>query len=131
VTLGSNFSLQTNLPGPQLFSSGSTDMFQSIQDLITSLQSGTGINTAVVEVGAAYSSIDTQRVFYGNGLNQLNAQQTYLSSVTTGLASQQNVVGGADITAVVSNLTSSQVSLEATLESIGQTARIDLFDYLK
>ncbi len=131
VTLGSNFSLQTNLPGPQLFSSGSTDMFQSIQDLITSLQSGTGINTAVVEVGAAYNSIDTQRVFYGNALNQLNAQQTYLNSVTTGLASQQNVVGGTDMTAVVSNLTSSQVSLEATLESIGQTARIDLFDYLK
>jgi flagellar hook-associated protein 3 FlgL len=131
VTLGSNFSVQTNLPGPQLFSAGGTDMFQSIQDMITSLQSGTGIGTAVTEVGAAYNSIDTQRVFYGNGLNQLDAQQTYLSSVTTEITSQQNTVGGTDMTAVVSNLTTSEVALQATLQSIGQTASIDLFDYLK
>jgi flagellar hook-associated protein 3 FlgL len=131
VTLGSHFSLQTNLPGSQLFSSAGTDMFQSIQDLITGLQSGTGIDTAVVEIGNASNAIDTQRVFYGNALNQLNAQQTYLSSETTQLAQQQDTVGGANLTTVIGNLTSSQVSLQATLEAVGQTARIDLFDYLK
>jgi flagellar hook-associated protein 3 FlgL len=133
LTLGSHFSLQTNLPGPQLFSASGTDMFQSIQDLITSLQSGntTSIGTAVTEVGATSSSIDTQRVFYGNGLNQLEAQQTYLSGETTQLAQQQNIVGGANMTAVITNLTTSQVALQATLESIGQTANNNLFDYLK
>lgn len=132
VTLGNQFSLQTNLPGSQLFSSsGNGDMFQSIQDLITSLESGTGINTAVAEVGDAYNSIDTQRVFYGNALNQLDAQQTYLSSETTQLAQQQNTVGGADLTNVITNLTSSQTSLQATLEAIGQTGQVNLFDFLK
>jgi flagellar hook-associated protein 3 FlgL len=131
VTLGNQFSLQTNLPGSQLFSASGSDMFQSIQDLITSLQSGTGIGAAVTEVSSAYNSIDSQRVFYGNALNQLDAQQTYLSSETTQLAQQQNTVGSADLSNVISNLTSSQTSLQATLESIGQTAQIDLFDYLK
>ena len=131
VTLGSQFSLQTNLPGSQLFSASGSDMFQSIQDLITSLQSGTGISTAVTEVSSAYNSIDSQRVFYGNALNQLDAQQTYLSSETTQLAQQQNTVGSADLTNVISNLTTSQTSIQATLEAIGQTAQIDLFDYLK
>jgi flagellar hook-associated protein 3 FlgL len=131
VTLGNQFSLQTNLPGSQLFSGSGTDMFQSIQDLITGLQSGTGIGAAVTELGNSLNSVDTQRVFYGNALNQLNTQQTYLSGETTQLAQQQNTVGGADLTAVISNLTNSQTSLQATLQAMGQTAQIDLFDYLK
>jgi len=131
VTLGNHFSLQTNLPGSQLFSGSGGDVFQSIQDLITSLQSGTGIDTAVTELGAAASHIDSQRVFYGNALNQLGAQQTYLSTETTQLAQQQNTAGGVDLTAVISNLTSAQTSLQATLAAVGQTAHTDLFNYLK
>jgi flagellar hook-associated protein 3 FlgL len=131
VTLGNDFSLQTNLPGTQLFSASGTDMFQSIQDLITSLQSGTGIGTAVNEVSNSLNSIDASRVFYDNGLNQLNSQQTYLSSQTQQLAQQQNTVDGADLPNVISNLTNEQVSLEATLQTIGQTSQTDLFDYLR
>ena len=39
VTLGDHFTLQTNLPGSQLFSAAGNDVFQAVQDLITSLQS--------------------------------------------------------------------------------------------
>jgi flagellar hook-associated protein 3 FlgL len=131
VTLGDNFKLQTNLPGSKLFSASGTDMFQSIQDLITGLQTGVGIETAVTELGNASASIDTQRVFYDNALNQLNSQQTYLSGATTQLAQEQNTLGGADLTVVISNLTTAQTSVQATLEAIGQTAHVDLFDYLK
>jgi flagellar hook-associated protein 3 FlgL len=132
VTLGNQFSLQTNLPGSQLFSSATgSNMFQSIQDLITSLQSGTGIGAAVTEVGSALNYVDSQRVFYGNALNQLDSQQTFLSSDTAQLAQQQTTVGGADLTVVISNLTTAQTSLQATLEAVGSNAHIDLFDYLK
>ena len=74
------------------------------------------------------TTIDAQRVFYGNALNQLNAQQTYLNTESTQLAQQQNTVGGADLTAVITNLTSAQTSLQATLEAIGQTANTNLFN---
>jgi flagellar hook-associated protein 3 FlgL len=131
VTLGSQFSLQTNLPGSQLFSASGNDVFQSIQDLITSLQSGNGIGAAVTEIGTASNYIEAQSVFYGNALNQLTAQQTYLGSETTELAQQQNTLGAADLPNVISNLTSAQTSLQATLEAIGQTANTNLFQYLK
>ncbi|HVI08284.1 MAG TPA: flagellar hook-associated protein 3 [Candidatus Binatia bacterium] len=131
VTLGNGFTLQTNLPGSQLFSAAGNSMFQSIQDLINDMESGNNIGTAVTEVGSALNYVDSQRVFYGNALNQLTAQQTYLSSETTSLAEQQNTVGGADLTVVISNLTNSQVSLEATLQTIGKTAQINLFDYIR
>jgi len=133
VTLGNHFTLQTNLPGSQLFSDSGNSVFQSIQDLITSLQSGntTSIGTAVTEVGNAMNYVDSQQVFYGNALNQLTTQQTYLSSETTELAQQQNTIGGADLTAVISNLTTSQTSLQAALEAVGQTGQTDLFSYLR
>ncbi len=66
IALGNNFTVQTNLPGSQLFSSSGSDVFQAIQDLITSLQSGTDINLAVNKVSSAYSYVNAQRVFYGN-----------------------------------------------------------------
>jgi flagellar hook-associated protein 3 FlgL len=131
VTLGNQFSLQTNLPGSQIFSSTGGDVFQSIQDLITGLQSGTGIDTAVTELGNALNHVDGQRVFYGNALNQMTSQQTYLSTETTQLAQEQNTVGGADLTAVIGNLTTAQTSLQATLAAVGQTAHTDLFNYIK
>jgi|SRR5579863_2412784 len=131
VTLGNHFTVQTNLPGSQLLTAPGTDMFQAIQDLITGLQSGTGIAAAVGEVSTAYNYIDTQRVFYGNAENQLNSQQTFLNTETTQLAQQQNTLGGADLAAVISNLTNAQTSRQATLEAIGSNARTDLFDFIK
>ena len=131
ITLGDHFTLQTNLPGSQLFSSPGHDVFQALQDLITSLQNGTNIASAVGEVNDAYQSINAQRVFYGNGVNQLNSQQTFLNTETTQLAQQQNTLGGADLSKVISDLVNAQTARQATLEAVGQTQQTDLFNYIK
>jgi flagellar hook-associated protein 3 FlgL len=131
VTLGNHFTLQTNLPGSQLFSSPGNDMFQSIQDLLTGLQTGTGIAAAVGEVSSASSYIDTQRVFYGNAENQLTSQQTYLNSDTTELAQQKNTLGGADLSVVITNLTTAETARQATLQAVAGATQTNLFDYIK
>jgi len=133
VTLGNNFTVQTNVPGTQLFSSQGTDMFQAVQDLITGLGVGdsTLIGTAVNELSAASQAISSQSVFYGNALSELNSQQTYLSTEGTQLAQQQNTEGGADLPAVVTNLTTAETSEQATLDAVAQTAHTNLFQYLR
>jgi flagellar hook-associated protein 3 FlgL len=133
ITIGTQFTIQTNLPGSQLFSSPGNDAFQALQDLITGLQTGntTAISTAVGEVTSASNYIDEQRVFYGNTINQLDSQTTYLNSDTTQLAQQQNTLGGADMPAVISNLETAEVSRQATLESMSTTLQNNLFSYLK
>jgi flagellar hook-associated protein 3 FlgL len=131
VTVGDHLSVQANLPGSQLFSSAGADVFQSIQDLITSLNTGTNIDSAVSEVNQAYDHINAQRVFYGNAINQLNAQHTFLNNETTQLAQQQNDIGGADLSKVISDLVNAQTSREATLEAIAQTQQTNLFNYIK
>lgn len=131
VTLGNHFTLQTNLPGSQLFSTPGSDMFQAIQDLVTGLQNGTGIAAAVGELNTASSYVDTQRVFYGNAANQLTSQQTYLNSDTTQLAQQQNTLGAADLPTVITNLTSEETARQATLQAVAATTQTNLFNFLK
>jgi flagellar hook-associated protein 3 FlgL len=131
ITVGNDFTIQTNLPGSQLFSNSGNDMFQSIQDLITSLQSGNNISAAVGEVSSAYSYLNQQRVFYGNAVNQLQSQTTFLNSETTQLAQQVNTVAGADLPTVITSLTSGQTSRQAALEAIAATQQTDLFNYIR
>jgi flagellar hook-associated protein 3 FlgL len=133
ITVGNGYTVQTNLPGSQLFSSSGNDMFQAIQDLITGLQSGdtAQISSAVGEVTDASNYIDEQRVFYGNTISELNSQQTYLNGETTQLAQQADTLGEADLPSVISNLESSEVSRQATLESMSATLQNNLFSYLR
>lgn len=131
ITVGNDFTIQTNMPGSQLFSASGNNMFQSIQDLITSLQTGTNVSGALGEVSNAYNYINQQRVFYGNSIDQLTSQSTYLNSETTQLAEQANTLGAANLPAVISGLESSEVGEQATLEGIADTQQTNLFSYLR
>lgn len=131
ITVGDHLAISTNVPGSQLFSAPGGDVFQAIQDLITGLQNGSGIDSAVAEVSSAYQHVNAQRVFYGNVMNQLSSQQTYLNSESVQVAQQQNNLGGADLSQVLSDLVNAQTSRQATLEAIGQTQQTNLFNYIK
>jgi flagellar hook-associated protein 3 FlgL len=131
VTVGNGYEVQTNLPGSQVFSGSGADVFQSINDLITSLNANSGIDSAVESVRAAFDYVTQQRVFYGNAVNQLNNQQTYLNSEKLQLSQQQNTVAGADINKVVSNLVNSENARNATLAAMARVSQMNLFDYLR
>jgi len=131
VAIGNNYQLQVNLPGSQVFNGPGADVFQSINDLITSLQTNSGIGGAVTEVGSAFNYVTDQRVFYGNAVNQIAAQQAFLSTEKLNLSSQENTVQGADLAAVATRLASNQTAQSAALAAIGRISQTSLFDYLK
>lgn len=131
VTVGNGYQIQVNLPGSQVFNNPGGDVFQSLSDLIIALQTNSGIGNAVTEVNAAYNQVDAQRVFYGNALNQTQAQQTYLATASLNLSQQKNAVAGADLASVASQVENDQVATNATLEAIGKMPQTSLFDYLR
>jgi len=61
-------------------------MFQSIQDLINAVSTNTGTDTAVSAVRQAFDFVTSQRVFYGNGMNQIQSRR--LSGNTEDAAKQ-------------------------------------------
>jgi len=130
VEIGTGYQLQVNLPGSQVFNASGADVFQAIQDLITSLNNNSGIDTAVGEVTSAFNSVTAQRTFYGNAINQTQTQQNELSTESLNLTQQQNAVAGADMATIASQVASDQTAMNATLAAIGKMPQNSLFDYL-
>jgi flagellin-like hook-associated protein FlgL len=95
------------------------------------LQSNAGIDTAVSGVRAAFDHVTTQRVFFGNGLKQLESQHTFLGSVKLQLATEEDEVGGADLAAALSRLSNAEDARTATLQAASLMSQVNLFDFLK
>src|SRR6185437_1688827 len=131
VTVGAGYQLQVNLPGSQLFSATGSDVFQSMTDLIQSVQTNSNIGDSVAEVNKAFTYLSTQRVFYGNAMNQVTSQQNFLSSETVELSTQENTIAGADISVVASNLVQTENARQAALQAIGRMPPRSLFDFLQ
>jgi flagellar hook-associated protein 3 FlgL len=131
VEVGTGFQLQVNLPGSSIFTATAADMFQAINDLYLGLNTNSGIDTAVTSVRQAFDYVASQRVFYGNALNQLTSQQNYLNTQKLQLAQQENTIAGADMTAVASDLVNASNAHDAALAAVGRMSRLSLFDFLQ
>ncbi len=131
VAIGTGYQIQVNVPGSQVFNGSGTDVFQSIHDLISALNSNSGIADAASQVTNAYNYVTAQRVFYGNAMNQVQTQQSFLSTEKVTLAQQENTTAGADMTQVASDLSAGETAMNAAMQAISSMPRTSLFDYLK
>jgi len=131
VTIGNGYQVQVNVPGSQIFDGPGADVFQAIHDLISALNANSEIPNAVTEVTNAYNYVTSQRVFYGNAMNQVQTQQGFLATEKVDLSQQENTVAGADMAAVATQVTSDETAINATLSAISSMPRTSLFDYLK
>ena len=121
VQLSNGNSIGQNVPGDQLFLNGSGSVFGALQSLYSALQSNTNVGAAVSQVQNALTQISTQRVFYGNALNQINLSEAFLNQDKVNLSSQENALIGADPATAASDLSQAQTAYQAELAA---TARV-------
>lgn len=132
VQLSNGNSITAGVPGGQLFQNGAGSVFGALTDLYNSLQSGNGIPAAVTEVQNALSAVNTQRVFYGNALNQINMSENFLNQDKVNLSSQENALIGVDPAAAASNLAQAQTGYQSNLAATGKILSLpSLLDFLK
>jgi flagellar hook-associated protein 3 FlgL len=132
VQLSSGNSINSGVPGDQLFQNAGGSVFGALQDLYNSLESGTGIDTAVVEVQNALSTVSTQRVFYGNALNQVSMSENFLNQDTVNLSSQENDLVGVDAATAASNLAQAQTAYQSQLAATARVLNLpNLLSFLK
>lgn len=132
VQIGDGQSMQTNVPGDQIFTNANGNVFQALNDLANALNSGTGIEAANTEVQQAFSQLTTQRVFYGNALSQVQNSQNYLNQEQVNLSTQQNQLVGANMTQVIANESQSQTAEQAALSATAQILSLPtLLSYIK
>ncbi|MBS1842356.1 MAG: flagellar hook-associated protein FlgL [Acidobacteria bacterium] len=121
VQLSNGNVIGNNLPGSQLFLNGNGNVFGALQSLYTSLQSNTNIAGAVIQVQDALSEVSTQRVFYGNGLNQISLSESFLNQEKVDLSTQENSLVGVDPAKAASDLSQAQTAYQSELAA---TAKI-------
>ncbi len=125
-------SIAINVPGSQIFTNPGGDLLGSLNALITALQTNTNIGTAVTNLQQAFSQVTTQRVFYGNAVQQLQSTQTFLNSDKVQLGAQENALIGVDLAAAATNLSQSSTATNAILAATNQIlTTMNLLDFLK
>lgn len=119
------------VPGAQIFSDPAGDVFQTMQDLATALQSGGDAAAATLAVKKALDHVGIQRVSIGSTLARLGQAGQSLSVEKLQLSQQENDLIGADLTQAATNFTHAQTALSAALQAGGKLSQLSLLDFLR
>jgi flagellar hook-associated protein 3 FlgL len=133
VQIAQGNNVQTNIPGSQLFQGTGGDVFGALQQLITALQGGnsTAIGAATTQLSTSMNYLSQQRVFYGNGVDQLNANQSFLQQEQVNLQTEANTVDGANLAQASTNLSNAQTTQSAALAALAKVIPQNLLQYLQ
>jgi flagellar hook-associated protein 3 FlgL len=132
IQIGEGQQIATSVPGDQLFGSGATGIFGSLQTLINALQSGSSsdVGTATEQLRTAFDGVNTSRVFYGNALSGLTEQENYLGQEKVNLTNNENQLVAADPTTAASEMSQASVAQQAALEAVAKAQSLNLLNYL-
>lgn len=132
VEIANGQTVTVNVPGDSLFLNPSGSLLGAINQLITAVQTNTGIAAASDALGQASTVFDSQRTAYGTSLNQLQSTGTFLSGQQLQLSAQENKIDAADIGKVASNFSQAQVAYTALLEAEGKILNLpNLLSFLQ
>jgi flagellar hook-associated protein 3 FlgL len=133
VQIADGRSVQTNVPGSQIFLGSSGNVFQALQQLVTALNNGdaTAIGSATTALGNALNSVSQQREFYGSASQELNSNQSFLQQEQVNLQSQETSLVGADMAKAATELSQATTAHDAALAALARVIPTSLLDYLK
>jgi flagellin len=131
VQVGDSLQVAGNLPGAQIFTSG-TNVIGALTGLISALQSGstTQIQNATGTVSTALSTLGEQRIPLDNTIGQLSSQESYLSQENVTLSANQNSLVSADLAVAATNLAQAETQNTAALAAAARVLPQTLLDFL-
>jgi flagellar hook-associated protein 3 FlgL len=136
---GDSFTVQpaNQVPAAQ----GGTNIFATIQNMITALQTpadtpaaaaalNNALNTGMTQIGNALSNVSTVHAGVGGREDQIQAMQTVNQSQSLQNTNSLTDITSGDFVATVSKYTQTQDSLQASEQAFVQVQQMSLFQYL-
>ncbi len=117
---GQKFS--TNLPGNQVFGSGSTGILATLSNLIAEFSTGTPGAAGIADAGALTTdlqNISQQRVLIDNSLTSLQSSSTYAQSQTAQLQAAQDSLIQTNPAQIATELSATERQNTALVDMIG------------
>jgi flagellar hook-associated protein 3 FlgL len=133
VQIGTGVSVSANLPGSSIFSQSGANVFDALQSLVTALQSGNTANvaTAGTAITTAASAVSTAQVFYGNTVDELTSNESWLSQEKLNITSYQNTLVASDTATAATDATQAETVLSATVAAAAQIdQQVNLLTYI-
>ena len=127
---GQSFPL--NVPGNQIFGSGTSGILSTLTSLIASYSAGTADISDSLALSTDLQGISQQRVIIDNSISSLQSASTYTQNQTTQLQSAQNNLIQANTAEIATQLSTSETQGTALLDTIaGLEQEPTLFTVLK
>jgi flagellar hook-associated protein 3 FlgL len=126
--------IQTNLPGSDVFGSGSSGVFGALNQLIADFSGATASASATTDTGtlsAALSQLSGQRSLLDGSLSRLQATSTYAQTEESQLTVQQGSLVSADPASIATQLSAAETQSQALMSVISTLEKNSLFNYLQ
>ena len=132
VPVGRVSSLQTQIPGSELFGAGN-DVFKAMTDLITAMKSGvkSNIDAALQPIEAGWEGLSVSRSRVGSLINVADSLSQEMTALALARESSLADLESADLTKTLTDFQSYQTSLQATLAVGARISQLTLLDYLR
>jgi flagellar hook-associated protein 3 FlgL len=125
----------------KLTPSTNQSLFTTVQNLVTSLQTGTGssasaaalsnsINESINNIDQALASTSDVQATIGGRLNSITTQQSVETSQQTQLQQSISTLQSLDYASAITNLDQQNTTLSAALQAFTTTQGLSLFKYL-
>jgi flagellar hook-associated protein 3 FlgL len=126
--------IQVNVPGSDLFGTGSTGVLGALNQLIADFSDGTTSTTVPADTDAlttALGNLSSSRSILDSSLSRLQSSSTYTQTQVSELTVQQSSLVAADPASVATQLSSAETQHQALLSVISGLGNDNLFSYMK
>lgn len=132
LEIGHSLTIQTQIPGSDLFN-GPVDIFTTLSDLTTAMQAGdkAGMDAQIQKIEQFTDVMSVARSKVGGYLNLATSVESNMSTANVAREKVLSQEEAADLAAAISELTTSQNALQATLSVGARLSELNIWNFLK
>jgi flagellar hook-associated protein 3 FlgL len=130
--VGEGISVPVSRNGPSVFGTGSTDVFQLIQQAATALRTNpNGMSSMLADFDGAISRVSAAQAQEGARANQVQDAQSALVTRSTGLQSELSGVEDVDLADMAMKVATANTNYQAALQTTAKISQLSLMDFLR
>lgn len=133
IAVGEGLTVQVLVPGGQVFSGPTLNIFDGVRDLLAVIESNNqaGMDTGLGNMDRALSQIANAQGQVGSLVNRLETTKDWLAQADTLLAKTISDNEDADLAAAITELSRQQVALSATQATLSRIFETSFLNFLK
>jgi flagellar hook-associated protein 3 FlgL len=130
--VGEGITVPVSTNGPSVFGSGSSDVFQLVQQAADALRTNpAGMSGMLANFDDAIARVSAAQASEGARANQVQDAQSALTTRSTGLQSELSGVEDVDLADMAMKVATANTNYQAALQTTAKISQLSLMDFLR